>query len=364
MVPVIVLDSNALFGARALLRSDLKKLLALSRMGLIMLVVPDIVVQELGRQWHLRLSDAAQMAKRGLRIVSKVLAEIGGESVSVDLPSHGRDKFIAHMKQALSHWKATVPVAPTVTSDVLVAKDLDGRKPFSSDGKGLRDALIWETVSVLCRSMRAPETLVVFVTANHKDFCVDKNLALHPDLAADLPEEQRFEVVRSLADLEEHPVMMPILVNLDVIENYFTVDIVNELAENAFAELIGSDVFALFGEYDRDGIFSAPFNTVLESPTVDAISSDTSTLEFEVFRSDDDKLTLRVTVDCETYLDGYVQKADYYPIEEEGEITVFEDWNSHMYRAGESRDLTFELSAEFEIDKPETAQLSIDSIET
>jgi hypothetical protein len=78
--------------------------------------------------------------------------------------------------------QASVQILPLPATDhmAMLNRDLERRRPFR-EGKGYRDALLWESVIALAADT-GPR--VALVTENKKDFARDEQL--HPDLAADL----------------------------------------------------------------------------------------------------------------------------------------------------------------------------------
>lgn len=65
---------------------------------------------------------------------------------------------------------------------ILLERDLAKRKPFN-EGKGMRDALLWECVLELCAS--SPRPLAV-ISTNTRDFADSRAGVLHEDLLVDL----------------------------------------------------------------------------------------------------------------------------------------------------------------------------------
>jgi hypothetical protein len=73
-------------------------------------------------------------------------------------------------------------VTPNISHAEVVTRELQRRKPFNPKGGGYRDYLIRRTVLSIARE--APDSTVIFATANTKDFADEGGL--HPDLRADL----------------------------------------------------------------------------------------------------------------------------------------------------------------------------------
>lgn len=362
MTPVVILDSNALHGRKPLSRADVLELLELSRSGYIRLVVPDVVLHEISRQWAERLDKSATDLKIALKAVNSALADVDFVEHELVVTSHDRSIFYDFARGHLLARRVEVPTVPEISVSDLLVKDLDVRKPFGRDGKGFRDALIWETVRALCGAQGDAATQVLFVTNNHADFCLPKSRDLHPDLRQDLPESMLFEIISSLHELKAHAAIEPLRDQLRVIRATFTTERVEELVDAAVADLYGADVEQVLGEYAGSGLYSIPITSVLEAPQFDEILFDNSSIASEIFRSGDEELTIRVVVDCDVTLTGFMDKSNYY-MSDEGQVAMLEDWNSHVFRAADSLRVRFTLSAEFDEAVIEEVVLTVDEAE-
>ncbi|MBY0690527.1 PIN domain-containing protein [Microbacterium marinilacus] len=168
MKPVVVLDSNALHGLKALSGSDFKKALALAHAGRIRLVVPDVVVRELSRQAAKEVSDkyaANRNTANNLRTVAEearaVGISVGQLPDPMKAPRTERADFHAAISKYLHSWDVETPDYPDLSVEDVLERDLDGRKPFAPSGKGLRDTLIWETIRQLCAALVVVPSQVV-----------------------------------------------------------------------------------------------------------------------------------------------------------------------------------------------------------
>jgi len=363
MTPVVILDTNAVHGRKPFTRADTKLLLELARSGHIRLVVPEVVLHELSRQWAERLDDGVASLDSALKSINDALADIEAPELTMTAPSHDRTVFFRFAHRLLLARRAEVAGVPAVSVFDLLAKDLEVRKPFDREGKGFRDALIWETVRKVCEDLGDPTTPVVFVTNNHTDFCSPKTRELHSDLRQDLLAGQAFEIITSLHDLRAHETIRPLRELLRVLKETFTPERVEELVDAAISDLHGVDVEQALGVYAGDGFYDVPINSALSEPTFDEIIPDDSSIESEIFRSGDGKLTIQVAVACEVSLEGFIDKSEYFASDDDDGVALLEDWNSHVFRASESHRVRLTLSAELaesDLDELDGVVLTVD----
>ncbi|AWB95362.1 hypothetical protein DCE93_06575 [Agromyces badenianii] len=360
--PVVILDSTAVHGRRPFTRADSALLLALVRTGRIRLVIPEVVLYELSRQWAKDLADRRRDFRKAHAAINGVLADADVATVTSSVaPSLGRSVFYDAAATMLTRNGVEVPRYPEVPLGDLLERDLDERKPFASTGKGFRDALIWETVKVICAGV-APSTPVLFVTNNSGDFCVSKrDRTLHPDLRAEMPDLEAFEVVPFLRASLEHGAIKPLAEVLRVVEGAFTAQHVADLVKTALQGLEGAvpePDFDLFGDDDR---YEHPFRTSLSDAVFDRIFPDMGTIGYEVYHTGDQgEMTLTVGIEADCSLDGFIDRnmgsADGY--------AYYEDWSREMLRVIEHpRRARFVLSAAFTAATIDSVELTVDEVE-
>ncbi|MFB8191366.1 PIN domain-containing protein [Microbacterium sp. NPDC055988] len=359
MLPVIVLDSTALHGRNSLAGANVTLLLALAKIGEIRLVVPEVVLLELSRQWAEEVESATAGIGRSVGKLNAALRDVGHEPLVVDVTSLDRSVFYDHVSAHLMGKRVEIIPPPQVSVVDLMHKDLDVRKPFVRTGKGFRDALTWETIKQLCSGLADPANLVVFVTDNHTDFCIKENGPLHPDLRAELHPSQRFDVLPSIKALLEHTELDLIVKRFRVLEETFTPTRLLELIDFALSELVGQEVSDALGVYEGDGLYSVPINVGLDGAAFDEIMIDENSIQSDIYRVGKD-LTIRVTVETECSFDGFIDKSDYFVSDDEDGLSLLEDWNDHVFRAGARREVRFTLNGSFTEDTLDTLSLTVD----
>lgn len=370
MRPVIIVDTNALHGLRSLTSVAFKAVLALAGAGYVRLVVPEIVVLELARQGAKELTDqhsALTSAVGSFNSVMRDASAIGVPGVPpvVEVVAWSpveRSPFSDALSAFLQAKKAETAACPDIPLTDLLARDLDNRKPFT-DGKGFRDALIWETVRAVCGELDDPATPVIFVTCNHKDFCGDQGGALHADLRGDIAAGQRFEVVKALKHLQEHAEIKPLLESLHVVNKALTPKRVAKLVDDALSELSGHELVSTVGDYDGDGFYASPIATTLDDTAFNDVEPHIDSIGFEIFRTGEaGEMTIRVTVDADADIEGFIDKSELLA-QDDDTFSYVEDWNRHRFRATESHSVRFTLSADFTEATVGQVKLRVDELE-
>lgn len=345
MVPVVILDTNALHGRKSLSSTNSKLIQALSKSGQIRLILPGVVLHELSRQRAEESEDYGSKLSGALSVLNETLAALGEETIDVPLPVLDRARFHDDAKRRLEEKCVEIPAPPNIHVERLLEKDLDIQKPFDREGKGFRDALIWETIRALCDGLEHSDNPVVLVTNNYTDFCTKKGGTLHPDLQQDLAKGREVEVVPSLYDLLEHELIRPLVDSHRQIKSQLRRDCLVELIDLPVSELYGRDVEDAVGIYTGSGMYDVPVSTGLEGATFDDVMPILETLDYEIFR-DGDGSKIRVNFDAECSFDGFMDKSTFY-INEGDDYTLFEDWNDHVFRVGSSGLVHFVFSGSF-----------------
>lgn len=342
MTPIVFLDTNSLRVRKPLSNANSRMIQALSRSGQIRLVVPDVVLHELSRQWAEEAEENAEKLALARKSLNETLDELGDENLVLQLPSLDRERFYQHARQLLTEKRAEIPATPSVSTEYLLNKDLNVTKPFSRDGKGFRDALIWETIRALCDDLENTSEPTIFVTNNHTDFCEERGGRLHQDLRKDLATGREVEVLPSLHHLLQHVAIKPLVESHREIESQLQRDRLEELIDLPVAELHGRDVEDVVGVYVGSGLFEVPVTTGLDGATFDEIMPDPETLGYDIYR-DGDESTVRVSFEADCSFDGFIDKANYF-MDEGNSYALFEDWNDHMFRVGSSGRVRFVFS--------------------
>jgi len=177
----IVLDTTELKETPRLEGGLIGLVLTASRLGRVHVALPQVVLDEFKRHQRRRIEEAIKKIDEGARSL-EIVSGRANSSTSYTVNDLYAE-WLNHIEPRLTSAKAKILPLPEVSHEALLARDLGERKPFD-DGRGYRDALIWETV--LACALEPRNGTVVFVTRNTRDFA-DKD-ALHPHLQDDLRE--------------------------------------------------------------------------------------------------------------------------------------------------------------------------------
>ncbi len=146
--------------------------------------VAEVVVLEMVA--HYRAALAGELKKQEL--ARQQLSGLVQRPVVPGVPPEDLDSLVAEFETKFRIYLAKSGVRllpmPAAYSDVriLLDRDLARRKPFT-EGKGMRDALLWESVLELCANSQRP---LVVISPNTRDFADKAGGVLHDDLLADL----------------------------------------------------------------------------------------------------------------------------------------------------------------------------------
>lgn len=355
MQPIVLVDSNALHGLKAFSNSDFKKLLALSKSKHIRLVVPEVVVHELSRQAAKEFNDKLSSLRNAHSGVEGTIghAQAIGLPVAPPVatfdapPPTTRAIFFDSMTAFFHNANAETPTYSAVSVTDLLGRDLDNRKPFTDSGKGFRDALIWMTIKDLCDALTADGVPIIFVTNNHTDFCAGPGRQLHSHLRDEIDPGQPFDVVTDLNALLNHALIEPLTAEVRTRDRALTQNRVEQLVDNVLSGLIEQDLEPTIGVYEGNGLTSIPIDTRLSDTAFDEITPDNTSIAHDVFRTGGpDEFTIRVTVEADCSIEGFIDKSEYL-VSEDDSFGYVEEWNDHVMRASEQHRLRFTLSADF-----------------
>lgn len=170
----VVLDTTEIHRNFHLRGSIIETLLATCKRLDFKLAIPEVVMCEHVRHYQEELEKNGAGWRRYqelVRIVNPKLQEY---------PS-ANDTVVAY-RQYLIDWvkkNGDMPKAPQDSTEWLLMQSTQKKKPFRESGAGLKDALLWLSLTHL-----AQHHLVYFVTSNVNDFMSEKDL--HSDLVDDL----------------------------------------------------------------------------------------------------------------------------------------------------------------------------------
>ncbi|WP_337003219.1 MULTISPECIES: PIN domain-containing protein [unclassified Microbacterium] len=371
MKPVVIFDANPLYGLRTLSGAGFGSLLALARLRVIRLVVPEVVVHELARQGAKEFNDKHSKLRNAVKELNDAIGAarsvdvIARPGAAVDGPEPlERTAVYEALVTFLGGKRVRIARYPEVSVAELLERDLDRRKPFSETGKGFRDALIWATIRELCAEQN-PETPVLFVTNNSDDFWASKTkMELHPHLRDELDADRSFTVVEDLRAATGHPLIAPLIESLRTLDDRGPARArIAELVDETLSDLSGRDLVTVVGVWDGDVISDSPLPSALHDTAFNDVAPDLETIGYGVYLAGEgDERVVRVTVEADCEIEGYIDRSAYLEGGDFG-FTYVEEENRYVVRAMERHRVRFALSGSFSGSSSEELTLVVDGVE-
>lgn len=311
-------------------------------------VVPQLVVDEARGNFSRSLHDKFSAFRKAQKELAK---QSPFEWVEFSVADHVKS-FEVWLDEFLEQDHIVVAAYPNILLSDLVPASYSGKKPFKNNGEGIKDYLLWATVSAHINSRtRLPP--YYFLTRNTKDFCTDGpegSKILHPELSAQLAEG----------------VSLP-LVYLSV-KDFFDVCVAPSLEGAALAD---------FARLDRD-IIEARVRGLMESdllqstitgfegvPFTDEII--VSSIQDEFFEDLSIKkvggdVIIEVSGLVSLEIDGFIEKSSFYLLEEaRNNIDINDsDWNDWVMQASTTIETPFEVTLIYSPDSDEFTDETIE----
>lgn len=217
---------------------------------------------------------------------------------------------------------------PATTTKELVTKSYAGEKPFKENGDGHKDYLIWKSI-VECLHNQQAATPTYFLTNNKKDFCTDgaPPIALHPNLASQLPEGQSVNVYLDVGSFFDE-LVAPHLKGLNINQ------IPDDLANRAI-ELIESNLT----DYSAFGFEGVP----IQNEALITVVDNAEIVKREVQSLDDDEVLVTFYCEFDAEISGFMEKSEYYSGDHD--VDVWDsDWNDYVMAVSTSARLPVRVS--------------------
>jgi hypothetical protein len=267
--------------------------------------------------------------------------------------------------QELGIQTLNIPAVPHV---VLVTRDLFEKKPFSSTGKGYRDALAWlGFLSVLDTST----SKAIVVTNDANDYCGNDKTKLHPDFRIEINdknpacEDRRFASPQKLAD----ELIKPLLKSL-ADDAKKTKRILKKIQENKYKSFKLEDVvmegLENFESGEAEGTFYGG-SVPLEEPIWVTIIEDPTEIEaVELYKLSNGHYLCEGIALVSATVEGFLDKFEAFNQSEQGHVFVSTaNWNEH-YSEVEVTNVPAQItfSFEFEDDDPEILKFEVTKVES
>jgi PIN domain len=323
----IVLDSSALISdywlrspSFVLLRDFLKKSSAT-------LVVPRIVLEEVTNHHREDFEEVKSDLQKNYREVARLLPGFTktrgllGEISKIDL----KTPYPQYLADELGKLKAHISDYRSIPHEIVVGRALRRKRPFQPNGKGYRDALIWECILRDCVK-EVGDT--VLITNNRLDFC-DTRGELHSDLQKEVQNKvgkyDRLLIYKDVAEFTDAHIVpflkergdFEILVRTKMVSGLDLKTVCDENTDLLIQAIDASprSMFADPGDYD---------------PTVDVVEIPN---EIEVLKASEistDVLLVVLKFRAGVAIEYLIPKSEYYLMDDEDRASIAiidSDWN-------------------------------------
>lgn len=343
----VVLDTNILYSDFHLRGAEIESLCqSINKIGG-KVCIPEVVIRETINKYREELSASRKMIDKGLNAYSRLSGQsVFNNPITEEQTDSDVIAFKDYHRQRVRELGIDVLPIPSISHEEVIARDLARKKPFTIEGKGYRDTLIWETMRELCGRAEDPldKPIVVMVNKNYKDFCVDTAYELHPDLRRDLAAKGlRDDCVRVVPDISRvmkeyikptQELLQGVIDKFNEYKFYNEVDLNREIEERTTRFL-------------KDRTFDLeenPLRPEFENPTI----TDVELMEYEVTDArvlTEESVQVDLSVKCQCYFDFYIYKADALILDEDDMPTIIDpDWNRHYMAACDARMLSLSMS--------------------
>ena len=335
----IILDTNVIHRDYTLTGSAVLKLSdAAQKLGY-EVYIPEIVVDEIFRQYRTELESAYDKYTKGASLLSGLGLKEIKLATGEDYLSKTLEEKKKRYEKRLKDLGIELLPYPKTKHEVLVTKELEGKKPFASSKKGYRDSLIWETVMEQLIPVKDlwGETQVLFLSANTLDFA-DAGKNLHPDLIKEFTEqgftENAVELVCDFdkfftetinAELEE---LEKTAQTLLLKRKFNRINLNEELNTLLYDEYVLKDVLA--SDMEKEGV---RIPVEYENPTVQDIHlKDVKSVV--VHKLTDGSAIIDCEMEAVADIEFYLFKGDYALFDDYNMPEILDwNWNEHYYLA-------------------------------
>lgn len=326
----VVLDSNILIADFNLQTPSFTVLFESSRNKRIDLFIPQVVLDEVVNKYEQQISKMHSEINTQIRKYNKVTSNTFENPIKSESLEEAVNTYRVKIKSIFEENAVTVLPYPDVDHAVLARKAMLNKKPFNSNEKGYRDNLIWENIKKIIADEN-PDAIVspelVFITGNYKDFSGKSN-ELHEELLEELINESKSEDVVLYESLGEFNEKVSKLYYQEVekfkerLENkdFWDFDLKSDIEEFLYEDFVGSALhnYRHFVPYAND------------SPTVYTINEEFELKIVSVKQISSTEFLIDVDFDLETHLTYFIDKHDYWSIEEDDFSVIDLDWNDHV----------------------------------
>lgn len=342
----LFLDTNIIHGDFYLQGSRISKLCSAAPKLGYELMIPEVVYDEMVDQYRRELEKHFASYERVVSLTNRTRS--GSIVKRLDRVSFLEEKITEYrtmFSTRLDDLHIRIIPYPAVDIKMLVSKELLRKKPFKEvkeHGVGYRDALIWETIKVLCvpqEELIDERAQIEFLTENTADFA-DSDGNLHPSLVEELNAKgcmgDCVQLISNVREFFETQIDKE-LVNLENIKNalldkgkFNRFNLEQELESLLNKDFLEKEI--LDSDFDSGelrylpGYYEEPSIILIDNPIPQEIS---------VRRLEDGSVLIEVNASISLTLDFFVFVPDYYNyLENDKRVDVIDwNWNEHYILA-------------------------------
>lgn len=342
----LFLDTNIIHGDFYLQGSRISKLCSAAPKLGYELMIPEVVYDEMVDQYRRELEKHFASYERVVTLTNR--ARSGSIVKRLERVSFLEEKITEYrtmFSTRLDDLHIRIIPYPAVDIKMLVSKELLRKKPFKEvkeHGVGYRDALIWETIKVLCvpqEELIDERAQIEFLTENTADFA-DSDGNLHPSLVEELKAKgclgNCVQLISNVQEFFETQIDKE-LENLENIKNalldkgkFNRFNLEQELESLLNKDFLEKEI--LDSDFDSGelrhlpGYYEEPSIILIDNPIPQEIS---------VRRLEDESVLIEVNASISLTLDFFVFVPDYYNyLENDKRVDVIDwNWNEHYLLA-------------------------------
>ena len=342
----LFLDTNIIPGDFYLQGSRISKLCSAAPKLGYELMIPEVVYDEMVDQYRRELEKHFASYERVVTLTNRTRS--GSIVKRLDRVSFLEEKITEYrtmFSTRLDDLHIRIIPYPAVDIKMLVSKELLRKKPFKEvkeHGVGYRDALIWETIKVLCvpqEELIDERAQIEFLTENTADFA-DSDGNLHPSLVEELKAKgclgNCVQLISNVQEFFETQIDKE-LENLENIKNalldkgkFNRFNLEQELESLLNKDFLEKEI--LDSDFDSGelrhlpGYYEEPSIILIDNPIPQEIS---------VRRLEDESVLIEVNASISLTLDFFVFVPDYYNyLENDKRVDVIDwNWNEHYLLA-------------------------------
>ena len=342
----LILDTNIIHGDFYLQGSRILKLCSAAPKLGYELMIPEVVYDEMVDQYRREQEKHFASYERVVTLTNRtrsgsIVKRLGRVSFLEEKITEYRTMFSTR----LDDLHIRIIPYPAVDIKMLVSKELLRKKPFKEvkeHGVGYRDALIWETIKVLCvpqEELMDERAQIEFLTENTADFA-DSDWNLHPSLVEELKAKgclgNCVQLISNVQEFFETQIDKE-LENLENIKNalldkgkFNRFNLEQELESLLNKDFLEKEI--LDSDFDSGelrhlpGYYEEPSIILIDNPIPQEIS---------VRRLEDESVLIEVNASISLTLDFFVFVPDYYNyLENDKRVDVIDwNWNEHYLLA-------------------------------